>query len=132
MHPRRPGYPDRSPSPTSSTDAGPPPAHQAPRPDTAPASAGNSTSKPSNGPATPFTCRPQARCSPVRSASPKPRPSSASAPTPSITGSHPTPYRCARGNRIAIGWTPEIEKNCQQKISQSHHLKPAMKNKDNP
>ncbi len=41
------------------------------------------------------------------------------------------PVRRARGNRIAIGWTLDIEKACQQRISQSHHLKTAAQSKDN-
>jgi len=33
------------------------------------------------------------------------------------------PVRRGPGNRIAIPWTPETEKACRQRISQSHHLK---------
>ena len=33
------------------------------------------------------------------------------------------PVRRGPGNRIAIPWTPETEAACQQRISESHHLK---------
>jgi hypothetical protein len=33
------------------------------------------------------------------------------------------PIRRGPGNRIAITWTPETEKACQERVSQSHHLK---------